>query len=413
MANHLTGTDLNNASEVALIVNSDVDNSTVLGARDWYYGTDAQPGDDIDFVSVVLHEVAHGLNFFDLTNQDGTFYAGNAPGIWERFLERRDGTDLVELSTTDRSEALSSNDLHWSGDNGIGGNDLTRPRIFAPPIYQLGSSGSHLDESTHESELMSPSYGGPNHEPSSMELGMLVDMGWDVASRAPAEINQLVLGVPVLGDNAIGGKEVLRNQAIGVYGLGKPDSVAAWSDTVNSVFSAISANGPKLRNSHDVNNDGFVSPVDALIIINEVNRGGTRPLTAGSAPSDSVDVNGDLYVSPIDALLVVNWLNRGITEGEHVAEWPIASNSHWEPQRSLPTEAASRRAEANSFCYPALVDAALLSLDDSQPLTGFRSSSVDKSDLEAIESLADDYESELEAAIAALAPSLFMSLHKI
>jgi hypothetical protein len=68
------------------------------------------------------------------------------------------------------------------------------------------------------------------------------------------------------------------------------------------------------RESHDVNDDGRVSPLDALAIINSLNAEGTRQL-----PSDSVgqtarlfyDVNRDGFISPRDALQVVNYLNAG------------------------------------------------------------------------------------------------------
>ena len=63
----------------------------------------------------------------------------------------------------------------------------------------------------------------------------------------------------------------------------------------------------------DVNDDGEVSPVDALIPINDLNSNGSRPLpgsaSAPDAPESKVDVNGDGHSSPVDALLVINEVN--------------------------------------------------------------------------------------------------------
>jgi hypothetical protein len=59
----------------------------------------------------------------------------------------------------------------------------------------------------------------------------------------------------------------------------------------------------------DVNNDGVVSALDALLIINKLNSGNT---TLPSTPFNSapfVDVNGDGSCAPVDALIVINWLN--------------------------------------------------------------------------------------------------------
>ena len=39
---------------------------TMSSSKDWYFGLDGQPGEDQhDFVSVVLHEIGHGLGFYD------------------------------------------------------------------------------------------------------------------------------------------------------------------------------------------------------------------------------------------------------------------------------------------------------------------------------------------------------------
>ncbi len=63
--------------------------------------------------------------------------------------------------------------------------------------------------------------------------------------------------------------------------------------------------------SLDVNDDGLISPIDALIVINELNTVGPRQLDppgAGEAPPPFVDTSGDGYASPIDALLILDHL---------------------------------------------------------------------------------------------------------
>ncbi len=65
----------------------------------------------------------------------------------------------------------------------------------------------------------------------------------------------------------------------------------------------------------DVNSDSYVTPLDALLVINHLNRTGSGAATTGSR----LDVNRDGYVTPLDALLVINYLNRrggGVGEGE-------------------------------------------------------------------------------------------------
>jgi hypothetical protein len=80
--------------------------------------------------------------------------------------------------------------------------------------------------------------------------------------------------------------------------------------------------------AQDVNADGFVTPIDVLIVINDINRNGTRtlpiprPLDGGqtsppmAAVAPFVDVNGDGETSPVgDVLPIINHLNL-IADGE-------------------------------------------------------------------------------------------------
>lgn len=69
----------------------------------------------------------------------------------------------------------------------------------------------------------------------------------------------------------------------------------------------------------DVNHDGFVSALDALIIINDLNASDPRDLPVPSpinSPAGDLDVTNDLFVTPLDALLIVNELNGANVEGE-------------------------------------------------------------------------------------------------
>jgi hypothetical protein len=63
---------------------------------------------------------------------------------------------------------------------------------------------------------------------------------------------------------------------------------------------------------YDVNADGLVTPLDALLIIIELNAAGPHsltPLPGGTARPMFFDVSGDDEINPLDALLVINYLN--------------------------------------------------------------------------------------------------------
>ncbi|WP_145101591.1 tandem-95 repeat protein [Rosistilla carotiformis] len=80
------------------------------------------------------------------------------------------------------------------------------------------------------------------------------------------------------------------------------------------------------NNSLDVNADGVVSPIDALLIINLLNRSsGTSVSVLGlGAPPAYYDVSGDAYVTALDALKVINALNTQSSTPQAAGESPDA-----------------------------------------------------------------------------------------
>ena len=72
----------------------------------------------------------------------------------------------------------------------------------------------------------------------------------------------------------------------------------------------------------DVDADGFVSPIDVLLIVNYINFNGSGSVAGLPAPPPYRDVNGDNRIDPLDVLEVINFINRrgngGSGEGEMV-----------------------------------------------------------------------------------------------
>jgi len=69
---------------------------------------------------------------------------------------------------------------------------------------------------------------------------------------------------------------------------------------------------PVLRHPWDVNWDGFISPIDPLMVINRLNQFGSERLPEGMSDElVRLDVNADELISPLDALLMINGLNGG------------------------------------------------------------------------------------------------------
>ncbi|MCA9144684.1 MAG: hypothetical protein KDB05_17930, partial [Planctomycetales bacterium] len=99
------------------------------------------------------------------------------------------------------------------------------------------------------------------------------------------------------GTNVLGGSLATAGNAIGLGNFTPPFPIriGAWTNPLNEF---------------DVNHDGFVSPLDALIVINRINAIGTSIPLVANAPVTHVDtyydVTNDGWLSPLDVLRIIN-----------------------------------------------------------------------------------------------------------
>jgi VCBS repeat-containing protein len=96
------------------------------------------------------------------------------------------------------------------------------------------------------------------------------------------------------------------------------------------------------RDAEDVTDDGLISPLDSLRVINYLNSGEPSQVPPGAAAVHGlIDVNGDNFVTPLDVLLVINRLNDGNANGEGElsrlasADLSFLSDGDREEQRAL------------------------------------------------------------------------------
>jgi hypothetical protein len=162
----------------------------------WYTGTDGNtPLKMYDFVSTVLHEIAHGLGFTGFFSVNASRLLGSSgpgnktPAAFDTYVQdfqRRYLTD--EFFYPNPSEALYnafiSNQLYSASYLGIRWNNLVRPRLYAPTKFNEGSSIYHLNTATYPfgdaNSLMTHQAGSGQaiHAPGPLALGILYDLGW-------------------------------------------------------------------------------------------------------------------------------------------------------------------------------------------------------------------------------------------
>lgn len=159
----------------------------------WYFGTDGNtPANKYDFVSTVLHELAHGLGFsgfFYSVNGRGGYGSDGLSAVFDQFVYTKTSDQLVNTKlfpnpsvTLHRSLTSGWLEFHTQLVNG------TVPRLFAPTTWDNGSSVYHLDENTYpvgdQNSLMTPytASGEAIHDPGPNTLAMMYDMGWKCIS---------------------------------------------------------------------------------------------------------------------------------------------------------------------------------------------------------------------------------------
>ncbi|MEM8558603.1 MAG: T9SS type A sorting domain-containing protein [Bacteroidota bacterium] len=172
----------------------------------WYFGLDGNPGlNEFDFVSVVLHELGHGLGFFGSADYGLGCIGGSedsgcwgfgleVPIIYDRFAEDAEGipfldTDAYPQNSTALGDLITGNNLFADGTL-LSSTTEGRPRLFAPATFFGGSSFSHLNDATYapgtENALMTPriSRGEVLQSPGPIVCRMFTEFGWTVDLEA-------------------------------------------------------------------------------------------------------------------------------------------------------------------------------------------------------------------------------------
>jgi hypothetical protein len=218
LANALSNKDLSvdkngNFSDIQAEFNSRLGAFNCLNGGGWYYGFDDNSVKLTSFLTVLLHEVTHGLGFsslFDpITGKKPAIYDPNTKlkiadldDIFSNFLYIKSedktfnelGTSVTD-NTKRKNAIISENDLYWNGLNannlsiskiktGFSDNDSNtefttgdRIQMYSPGTLEQGSSVSHFDKKVSPDELMEPNL-TINKCDLGLALGVLKDIGW-------------------------------------------------------------------------------------------------------------------------------------------------------------------------------------------------------------------------------------------
>ena len=205
LANSLAGSDLEPQSvDMNLSINESVDSDPdVLGGDGFYYGYDNNPGEQVDLLATLLHEIGHGLGFISsISLTDGAFVLEslnqlpdepNWPDSFSLLLkDMKTGKLWIDMTAEERIAAVAGtpNVVFTGACTEQACQHILKPERGQPGIQD--SSGmlltvSHLDEPVESYEGEAPEF-GPGVPPWGLSGQIvLIDDGVDVTSDACEE----------------------------------------------------------------------------------------------------------------------------------------------------------------------------------------------------------------------------------
>jgi hypothetical protein len=129
-----------------------------LPGSGFYLGLDRQFGTGIDLVTVLLHELGHGLGFQTFTDDFSGEQLFGLPSIWDYYLvDNRSNRNWVTLSPAQRAAtAVSGNGLSWNGPRVT----AAVPSVLAP-VSTLRVEGTAAGAAAREYRVGDASFGPP------------------------------------------------------------------------------------------------------------------------------------------------------------------------------------------------------------------------------------------------------------
>jgi len=184
LAEKIAGVPLNSDLRPDIFIS--IDNQT-----EWHYdfNNPSAIGNKFDFVSIVLHEMIHGLGFVGFAtvtdNGAGTgrLKSGGVPAIFDVYLNSLTKGNLcqnVQDPSVEMKTVLTSNTLTLITPQYK--DQTNAPRIYAPNPYEQGSSTHHLNQFTYTNtgnSLMTPQASrGEIVHGLGISKDILYDLGW-------------------------------------------------------------------------------------------------------------------------------------------------------------------------------------------------------------------------------------------
>jgi CSLREA domain-containing protein len=200
------------AADISASFNGNIGTTGCLNGLSWYYGFDSNPPSGaLDFVTVLMHELTHGLGFLTFVNLTTGAENGGFDDVYEVYLRDNVTAPNTWTSMTNAqrvASAVNTNQVVWTGAQVTalpitsGQDGSSRKLVYTPNPLQGGSSVSHWTQAQSNGstcvtctdllpiDLMRPSYTVPTHR-GAMAGRLLSDIGWGTVTIPPIVVTTL------------------------------------------------------------------------------------------------------------------------------------------------------------------------------------------------------------------------------
>ncbi|MEA3411572.1 MAG: hypothetical protein U9R74_08530 [Pseudomonadota bacterium] len=201
LADALAGKDLCSEPESACTGEGDItvklnpklddDPECLKDRANWYFGLDHQSGSSgLDFLNVLLHELAHGLGFQTFTDKTSGAYERGQPTVFDRYVRDLSSQQTWVQMTAEQRAASATNtgNVIWDGESvasasstlsvGAAGGGVI---LHTPKEPVPGSSISHWGN-VQPDALMEPDLSAGLESSANLDLTpcVLQDLGWEL-----------------------------------------------------------------------------------------------------------------------------------------------------------------------------------------------------------------------------------------
>lgn len=233
LANEILGVDIAGVTPVNNPLGAEMKLTMNSGWLTWHYGPGAAPSNTVDFTTVALHELTHALGLTGSMKQvsgqptQATWGNGTRPYLYDQFTQRGSGSplklidmELVLVPSVPLMNALKGQNggVFFTGTNANAANGGVKVPLYAPNVWETGSSYSHLAESFNGTvnTLMTYAVQGNEtvHEVGPVVRGILKDFGYTLqaAGSGPVATQLAFIAHPLNGvsDVTLGAQPVVQ-----------------------------------------------------------------------------------------------------------------------------------------------------------------------------------------------------------